>query len=687
MKKLVVVVALIMALSVYAARALNQPSVLIQPDGTKINVNLTGDEFYVNAQDENGYTIVKGENNWYYYGVRQGEEVVPSNLKAGISAPSNTMEKGVWPSKESIQRKRDAVRGKSSVRATSDIKRGKYNNLVIFVKLSDSNFADKRGVYESRYNGEESSLGNYYYEASMGQFNMENHMFPKCNDDEKKAYNTSYSRSQLMSYDWNHSFEMNFIRTALKAYESEIVASGVNFDMNNDGAIDNVSLIISGGSYYGASALWPHKWDNWGDTGYQINTATGYKHIKLWNWHPVDRADVATMAHEFFHTLGAPDLYRGGSSHSNIDAVENWDPMDGYPGAIPMHMLQWQKYYEMEWVDPVQLGGNGKYTINPNTVKDNSLYYKKLNSSEYLLLEYRRKKGDYDKYSYGSGLIVYRANTSKYYKGNYDSYGPSSDYLYVFRPNGTNNTAGSLSQSFLSAEAGRTRVDDASNFNTFYSGGSKAGLTIDGVGMPGEENISFYIGDAPQVDPEVKITSPEDGIKIVQGEYVFIEANAVDPGGAIISVKFYINGDRISTDTSMPYKSSVWRTGNYDLGTYEVKVVAEDNSGLKAEDIIEVEIVDEVGINEGNFNTELYKAYPNPFNPSTNLTFTLDKSVKATLNIYNANGEFVETLVDRNLGKGLHKFTFDGKNKQSGVYYYQLNADGKTLRNKMVLIK
>ncbi len=80
-------------------------------------------------------------------------------------------------------------------------------------------------------------------------------------------------------------------------------------------------------------------------------------------------------------------------------------------------------------------------------------------------------------------------------------------------------------------------------------------------------------------------------------------------------------------------------------------------------------------------------AYPNPFNPSTNVHFTLTETGPVTLNIYNLSGQLVSTLVDGNLPVGEHQFTFNAANLPSGVYIARINTTSSTNATRLVLLK
>jgi hypothetical protein len=66
--------------------------------------------------------------------------------------------------------------------------------------------------------------------------------------------------------------------------------------------------------------------------------------------------------------------------------------------------------------------------------------------------------------------------------------------------------------------------------------------------------------------------------------------------------------------------------------------------------------------------------YPNPFNPSTTISFTIPQAQHVSLVVFDALGREVATLVDSELGSGTHTVTFDGQNLSSGVYIYRIRA-------------
>jgi hypothetical protein len=83
----------------------------------------------------------------------------------------------------------------------------------------------------------------------------------------------------------------------------------------------------------------------------------------------------------------------------------------------------------------------------------------------------------------------------------------------------------------------------------------------------------------------------------------------------------------------------------------------------------------------------LLSNYPNPFNPTTEISFILPQAAQVKLEIYNIMGQKVTTLLDQKLEAGEHIVLWDGSNEASGVYLYRLQAGDFAQSKKMLLLK
>lgn len=84
---------------------------------------------------------------------------------------------------------------------------------------------------------------------------------------------------------------------------------------------------------------------------------------------------------------------------------------------------------------------------------------------------------------------------------------------------------------------------------------------------------------------------------------------------------------------------------------------------------------------------KLYDNYPNPFNPSTTIKYSLKNDDRVTLKIFNTLGEEIRTLVDELKPAGNYEAAFNASNLPSGVYIYRMQSGSFVSSKKMILIK
>jgi hypothetical protein len=80
-------------------------------------------------------------------------------------------------------------------------------------------------------------------------------------------------------------------------------------------------------------------------------------------------------------------------------------------------------------------------------------------------------------------------------------------------------------------------------------------------------------------------------------------------------------------------------------------------------------------------------AYPNPFNPTTTLVFTLPHDEQAALTVYDVSGRTVETLTSGFLPAGVHRFTFNAAALPSGIYFVRAHTPSTMLTQKLLLLR
>ena len=95
---------------------------------------------------------------------------------------------------------------------------------------------------------------------------------------------------------------------------------------------------------------------------------------------------------------------------------------------------------------------------------------------------------------------------------------------------------------------------------------------------------------------------------------------------------------------------------------------------------------------ELNYVTKLNQNMPNPFNPTTTISFEMKNEGQAKIDIYNAKGQLVIVLIDGEAKVGLNEIIWNGKDQNnrkvgSGVYFYRLTTKDYSEIKKAIMLK
>jgi len=183
-------------------------------------------------------------------------------------------------------------------------------------------------------------------------------------------------------------------------------------------------------------------------------------------------------------------------------------------------------------------------------------------------------------------------------------------------------------------------------------------------------------------------------------------ANSQDPSSQVVSAIAIRNNNQVWVGTGFcgqyngnglyKFENSTWTNYANDLSTFPTScvndLVVDKNNNLW--------IASGAGLTKVDFNptaVEEYietiptqyslNAYPNPFNPTTKIEFSIPKAGKYTIKVYNTLGQEVSLLVDHELVAGIHSVTFDASGLASGIYICKLSGNNVSLSKKIVLMK
>lgn len=498
MKSKFVLLFAVLMINVFLAGAANYrflPYTIKQPDGKSIACFVSGDEFFNWLHDKDGYTIIQGDDGYYYYGVTSGDNVVPSALLVGKSDPSKEgMTKWVKISQAKYNQRR-AYRAENVDKSVRAPHSGTMNNIAIYIRFNDdTEFTTTRQVYDNKFNlVPGNSLQSYFTEVSYTSLTISTTHYPTCEMTTNYSYQDSHDRSYFEPYNavtnpngYTGSQSTQREHTLLKdaitwVNANSPVPTNLNIDGDNDGHVDNLNFIIRGGNGAWAELLWAHRW-----VLYTYNVYINGKRAYDYTFEPETQCDVQTLCHEMFHALGSPDLYH--YSYDGLVPVGAWDLMESGTGHMGAYM-KWM-YSGHSWINTIpEITTSGTYTLHPLTSATNNCYRiaSPYSSSEFFVMEYRKKTGTYESAIPGSGLLVYRIDPSV--GGNAD--GPP-DEVYIYRPGGTPTVNGSPGIANFVGGTSRTEINDFTSPSSFLQNGTKGGLDISEV-TTADTTISFTV--------------------------------------------------------------------------------------------------------------------------------------------------------------------------------------------------
>jgi len=486
------------------------PCSITQPNGEVIECFASGDEFFNWLHDQDGYTIIQAPDGYYYYATKQDGKLIPSVYQVNKVKPAAIgLQKWAKISKTEYQKRVQSYQVPNLLKSSEPNKApltGNLNNLVIYIRfLGEAEIGTFRSVYDNKMNPSTGvSLKTYFNEVSYNKLTISSSHYPVC--ETPASTNASYEDSHARGYFQAFNATTNTIGYAndnekrIREHQLLIdavnwinanspVDSGLEIDADADGDVDNVCFMIKGDSGGWNDLLWAHRWVLYSET-----VSINGKRVYDYTFQPENQVKVSTLCHEMFHALGAPDLYH--YDEDTFDPIGPWDLMESGTGHMGAYM-KW-KYAQGKWISSIpEITVSGTYTLNPLSSETNNCFKiaSPNSTSEYFVLEYRKKEGDYESNIPASGLLVYRINTDFEGNANFDNVSVF-DEVYIYRPGGTTLVNGNVNTANFSSDVNRVAINDGTNPKSFLHNGLPGGLDVRSISAAGN-TISFdvYISD------------------------------------------------------------------------------------------------------------------------------------------------------------------------------------------------
>lgn len=454
MKKLLLsLTLLLLTLSTFAVPAYRGWQTKSQPDGTTIQVRLIGDEFHHYWQDQAG-NVVKCDSLGYWRVVES--QPTPATIKARRQASAMLQS-----------------RPKKAVGSVNLAPRG----LVILVNFKDTKFNasnkqeamnDLMNSSSYTYNGATGSVRQFFSDQSDGQYTPEFDVIGPVTLTNNVAH-----------YGSNDASGNDVLPGDMVVEACSIANDSVDFtryDNDKDGYVDFVYIIYAGkGEADGGAAntIWPHNWDL--ASAYYYDNCSYSTSQRKFDGKTINnyacsgelsgasaRTGIGTIAHEFGHVIGLPDLYDidYGQNYENEATPGAWHIMDGgsynNDGKTPPNYTIYDKYF-LGWKTPINPGataqnlslianGQSGYQGYQIASSNSLLTATNTNPNTVYYIENRQQSG-WDKHLPGHGLVIWKIMYSQ----------------SVWNDNAPNATPGTIRYAVVSASGATTGIGTAAD--------------------------------------------------------------------------------------------------------------------------------------------------------------------------------------------------------------------------------
>ncbi len=399
----------------------DQPSVVTQPDGTKSDVRMFGDEFYNWMESPDGYTVVRdSKSGWVCYAEisSDGSQLVSTGVQMGETPPVS-LEPGIRLDDAAIIEIAETAYARiqpGSMEKILDlppVTHGQVAGITILVDFSDLDFetevpdpADQQAWIDEVYdylnlagysgNGNNGSVYDYFKDVSGDALHYYNQLTTK-------FYESTATRASLEA---DTSSWPNVVTSILQQMDSEGFEFG-QYDSNDDGMIDAINIFYWGPP--GSGDLWPHYTDGISVTldglqaeHFQVSSLGTFPQLRVFCH---ENGHMLGQWHDLYSILDPKDGYGlGNYCLMAYGGNVNRDPV--HPSAYPKMLAGWMDPIVLDspGTDFLAQSGNNTGYIIPHP--DPSI------TREFFLIENRQELGR-DTRIGDSGLAIYHVDENR----------------------------------------------------------------------------------------------------------------------------------------------------------------------------------------------------------------------------------------------------------------------------------
>lgn len=417
MKKVVTMMLLCgLSLAAYAVPAKRGWQTRTQADGTTIEVQQFGDEFYHYMLNRDGKQVREVNGMYVEVGDAPSKEVARARRAKGVA-----------------RRQRKEVGTEPNLAPKGVVILANFSNKSMQSSHTQAVFDELCNSLNCTVNDGYPSAGQYFADQSNGTYRPQFDVFGPVTLSRNVAY---YGTDKPGQDEGDDQHATDAVVEACILANEQFTINWADYDSDSDGYVDFVYVIYAGkGQADGGTSetIWPHNWsvESARQSGYCTYTATQCKvgGKKLDNYAMSGEISgsslggIGTLCHEFGHVMGLPDLYDTdyGTNYENNLTPNDWNIMDGGSyngdGHCPPNYDPWEKDF-FGWLTPINLGNTGQNltlyangTENQQTYQINAsgTYVGPTTSGLRYYIENRQAVG-WDAPLTGHGLLIWKVN-------------------------------------------------------------------------------------------------------------------------------------------------------------------------------------------------------------------------------------------------------------------------------------
>ncbi len=401
-----------------------------QSDGTTLQIQNFGDEFFHRTVTVDMLTIAKGDDGDMYYVTPKGL----TDMRAHDPGTRNQAETQFvavnkdnlsmlthYKEAEKVPGRLSALRQAPPKLATQVPNNGSPRVPIILVEYQDKSMKNTKAQFESHYKTDAKSVYQYFVDQSNGLYTPQFDL-----------YGIYLLPSNRATYGGNDSSGND--KGVAKMVGDAITKAGNDidwslYDNNGDGEVDVCIVVYAGvgeAQSNVANSVWPCQWSlsnaaNYGDgsgavtrNGKKIDKFAVFNEINGSNDNGSTMDGIGTFCHEYSHCLGLPDFYETTYNYGYY-GMDYWSLMNTgcyngltIDGDTPIGYSAYEKNF-MGWINYITPQENTQYTLpvfnSKNAANDQAIKITALNNNEYWILENRKKQG-WDQCIQDEGVLI-----------------------------------------------------------------------------------------------------------------------------------------------------------------------------------------------------------------------------------------------------------------------------------------